>query len=81
MTTAKDFAFPSNTESWAEGMTMRQWYKGQALIKILDMEFHQEAFNKKDKELTMPQFIAKRCGQLADAMIAEDSAHAKGNVA
>lgn len=46
------------------GMTMRQWYKGQALTN----EYITTRIGDYDKA----RHIAEYCGEVADAMIAED---------
>lgn len=47
------------------GMTLRQWYKGQALAGWAPRHFVPDT----------PRDIANACGKLADAVLAEDAAY------
>ena len=60
-------AFPcGNTPSEADGMTLRQWYAGQALCGQLAGEVGGEVWNERH--------LAARCFRLADEMIAHEEA-------
>lgn len=52
-------------ERGQEGMTMRQWYKGQALLGMMSRDTF-------DEGQATPEQRAKLAGIEADAMIAED---------
>lgn len=45
-----------------EGMTLRDWFAGMALNKLIEMEYPRK-----------PSILAERCYVYADAMIAEQS--------
>lgn len=50
------------------GMTVRQWYKGMSLPRVVDNIGHWKN----------PNAIARFAGEIADAMIREDEDHEKG---
>lgn len=53
-------------ERFFPGMTLRDWYKGQALIGILSNHTLVD-----DSQLMSPDKLSKQCGQIADSMLAE----------
>ena len=70
-------AFPISTIDGYNnsGMTMRQWYKGMA---IQGMMANNEILERITEGSGMKfEFLAKSTGEIADAMVAEDQAHAK----
>ena len=62
----------------AEGMTLRQWYKGQALAGLLA---NQSLLVRVDKEMgakvSTRDAAAKFAGAVADSILAEDAAFAE----
>lgn len=66
-------AGPGATE-WHTGMTMRQWYKGQALIGIMTSPGYAEG----PEPLEFPKTAAILAAVMADALIAEDRRAEKG---
>ena len=62
----------------AHGMTMRQWYKGQAVIKItVDDEVMR--YYKPEYVQRFCEDMAKLSGKIADALLAEDAAREEVN--
>ena len=57
-----------------EGMTMRQWYKGQIVKSILRTQFYAVADASEVSKVTT--ILVNMCGVIADAMIKEDIKHA-----
>ena len=55
------------------GMTMRQWYKGQALADLASV------LDEQDGNF-YPGDIVEQCARPADAMIKEDKVHAEKTV-
>lgn len=53
------------------GMTMRQYYKGAAL-QVIDSRY-----SNVGNESACAYEIARYCGMIADALLAEDEEHAK----
>ena len=51
-----------------KGMTMRQWYKGQAVKTLIDSNIY-----------TLDE-IVEMSAQLADMLVEEDKEHAKENI-
>lgn len=67
-------AFPwGNHGDRLGGMTMRQYYKAAALER-LHIQIMREPWESQNQYL---KNCADTCGMLADAMLAEDAAHAK----
>ena len=67
--------FQNNEIEHSPGLTIRQWYKGQAIkLFVLDRKDVKDlqADRTPDHNCT-----SKFCGDLADAMIREDEEHAK----
>lgn len=64
-------AFPVVAHSgthFTQGMTLRDYYKGKALIGVLSIESLQKTFFIGGVDYTA---IANLCGELADAMLKE----------
>lgn len=53
----------------AQGMTLRDWFAGQALMGLVDKTSPQEVI--RGYGAVTPRLIAVACGVLADAMLAE----------
>lgn len=53
------------------GMTMRQWYKGMAMTAALQHEAILKRIAYQEGENPGPS-VARFCGEVADALIAED---------
>ncbi len=53
-----------------EGMTMRQWYKGQAILSGAIMA---ELFNEDKEKVITAKAIAEKVAELADELVAEDA--------
>jgi hypothetical protein len=80
-------AYPSTPEQWErgmEGMTLRDWFAGQALKNndLLDMgetvadaqkELGMKPEEQYDYKVHWPMIVAQRCYAYADAMLAERS--------
>ena len=58
-----------NSQSWCPGMTLREWYAGQA-IKLFSLDMY-DVHCLKAGGMPDHQIVARFCYQLADAMIAE----------
>ena len=65
----------------ASYMTVRQWYKGQVATGIHSSKEIMVAYRKaaEDLGLGVNEVIAKSCGEVADALIAEDEEFKKRN--
>jgi len=64
-------AFPTNVPSpWAQGMTLRDWFAGQAFNALINVAGH-ALMNGMDKEFAETSVIAKDSYKYADAMLAE----------
>lgn len=62
-----------------DGMTMRQYYKGQALLGSLSSDKLMMAVREvaTQRGETSSAILAQSCAEYADHMIAEDEAHGK----
>lgn len=68
----EDKAFPDDDRQ--TGMTMRQWYKGQIIKAITNLE----VFAVSDEEVKETiRILASMSGKFADLMIEEDKQHAE----
>ncbi len=79
------YAFPSehpfpeggsDATRWYTGMTMRQWYKGTALRRALYLS--KGTTKSREMDIANPAEVAEICGEIADAMIAEDEKAKEG---
>jgi hypothetical protein len=66
-------AFPQTIPN-AGGMTVRQWYAGQAMAGLM-MKY---SLQQKHFEIGDMETVAKYSFMFADAMLAEDAAHEGG---
>lgn len=61
------------------GMSLRDWFAGQALPSMLSCKkselFDSASQEEVDLDLTLGQFICKRCYDYADLMLAERDRH------
>lgn len=60
-------AFPAPAENWGLGMTLRDWFAGQALPSTMRLVTSLESI----ADETMVQTFARRAYEMADAMLAE----------
>lgn len=75
-----DFDAGIRHEVYIPGMTMRQYYKAKLVAGFMDKIAIE--FAVRDYENDALNFAIKKvyiCGRIADAMIAEDEAHAENN--
>lgn len=77
-TTGGDPAFPvsygpDGTPGYAEGMTLRDWFAGQALAGTMSnaVSIPKYAADANKQGISMSDQIAEDCYMFADAMIAE----------
>ena len=70
-----EFAFPQALDAGgyigSEGMTLRQYYAGQALVQFLALQG--EAWSGKRIPQPMAEQIAENCFRVADAMLRESA--------
>ena len=65
------FPSPRHPASLKNGMTLRQWYKGEAL-KLIDSRY-----TNAGNEAACVYEVARYAGMMADALLAEDAAFAE----
>lgn len=59
--------FPGDAIDYVGGMSLRDWYKGQALIGAVAESYR----NGNEFGWATPESVAKKCGEYADAMLKE----------
>jgi hypothetical protein len=71
----QDYTNGEWNQTWEPGMSLRDWFAGQALAGICSAYFNGRMSFKEGENVH--DSIASGCGMIADAMIAERSKEAK----